>query len=94
MNPVQVVEVLNRIHKADPTVLPALIEQRVPCNQAVADDPTVQVGRALDGTWEVGFLGILNGALGIREDGYGHITALTSKETGEILRFELTDRIR
>lgn len=37
------VDVLNRIHRLDPTVLPQLIEFRVPCNEALADDPTVQV---------------------------------------------------
>lgn len=38
------VEVLNRVHEADPTVLPALIAYRVPCNEVVADDPAVVVG--------------------------------------------------
>lgn len=38
------IEVLNRIHELDPTVLPALIRHRTRCNQALADDPTVQVG--------------------------------------------------
>jgi hypothetical protein len=31
------VEVMNRINEADPTVLPALLTQRVWCNDAVPD---------------------------------------------------------
>ncbi len=61
------IEVLNRVHQADPSVLPALIDHRVPCNLAVADDPTVQVGK-IKGTeqWEVGLLGIVNGLYGVQ----------------------------
>ena len=55
------IEVLNRVHQADPTVLPALIEYRVPCNDAVADDPTVQVRGGYDSPVTVGLLGIING---------------------------------
>ncbi|MGH9094977.1 MAG: hypothetical protein ACRDXE_07440 [Acidimicrobiales bacterium] len=43
------VAVLDRIHAADPTVLPALIEFRVACNRKVGDDPTVQIGTAEHG---------------------------------------------
>lgn len=72
------IEVLNRVHTADPTVLPALIGHRVPCNLAVADDPTVQVGK-IDGTddqWEVGLLGIINGLFGVQgEKAVGFIAA-------------------
>lgn len=90
-NITKVIETLNRIHEVDPTVLPALIEFRVPCNDALAGDPTIQVGqrREEDG-WEVGFLGILNGVLGIREDGWGHVTAHYS--AGKLTHFKLTVR--
>lgn len=40
------IAVLNRIHATDPEVLPLLIAMRVPCNEALADDPTVQVNMA------------------------------------------------
>lgn len=81
------IEVLNRINKADPTVLPALISYRVPCNEAVGDDPTVQVGRVGEtwGDWEVGFLGILNGIFGANETGWGYIVA--NMEDGAITHF-------
>lgn len=59
------VRILNEIHAADPTVLPALIDYRVPCNDILADHPTVQVG-GLPGCRGgfVGLLGILNGLFG------------------------------
>ncbi|MES1975734.1 MAG: hypothetical protein V4472_25025 [Pseudomonadota bacterium] len=77
----QALAVLNRIHKADPSVLPTLIAHRVSCNQAVADDPSVQVGkRAADDGWEVGFLGIINGLFGVDASGWGYIAASFNKD--------------
>lgn len=87
--PAEAVEILNRIHAADPTVLQALIEHRVPCNYALAEDPTVQVGLRADWLqahrddpnpttrreYEVGFLGIVNGLFGARANGWGWIGA-------------------
>lgn len=72
------VDVLNRIHSKDPSVLPALITYRVPCNEELAADETVQVGQLNAGEeakWEVGFLGILNGIFGINDKGRGYIYA-------------------
>jgi hypothetical protein len=62
------IETLNRIHKADPTVLPKLIDIRVPCNKEVADDPTVQVD-AREGQTSIGVLGLLNGIAGDNKQG-------------------------
>lgn len=70
----QAIEVLNRIHKADPTVMDALIRFRVPCNDEVRDDPTVQVGM-ISGQAHVGILGIINGLFGTDENGWGFIYA-------------------
>lgn len=75
----EAIEVLNRIHAADDTVLPALIAYRVLCNRALADDPTVQVGRVempdRSDMWEVGLLGIVNGLFGVDEQSWGFIAA-------------------
>lgn len=81
------VDVLNRIHNADPTVLPALISYRVQCNEMIADDPTVQVGSIKEdkGRWEVGLLGIINGIFGTDETGWGYIAA--NLEDGVITHF-------
>jgi hypothetical protein len=69
------IEVLNRIHQSDPSVLPALIDYRVPCNETLADDPTVQVGSHGDVPTAVGLLGIVNGLFGTMPTGSGWIAA-------------------
>lgn len=87
------IEVLNRIHKADPTILQTLIFTRVPCNETLAKDPTVQVG-CIDskwpGTepkeWEVGILGIINGLFGVDDRNIGYIAADLDNE-GNIINF-------
>jgi hypothetical protein len=86
-----IISLLNEINGMDPTVLPALINYRVPCNQALADHPTVQVGKKTDG-YEVGLLGIINGLLGVKEDSTGYIGA-KFKDGGldQIERFELLE---
>lgn len=89
----QAISVLNRIHRADSRVLPALITHRVPCNNWVAADPTVQVGvvGVVGGSvmYEVGLLGIINGLFGVDENKYGYITAYCD-ENGEITHFGWT----
>lgn len=83
MDPVdQAIEVLNRIHKTDPTVLPELISYRVECNLELADDPTVQVGREKTHgvVYKVGLLGIINGLFGVDENGWGFIYANFEKD--------------
>lgn len=75
----EAVAVLNRIHAADPSVLPRLIDHRVECNQTLARDPTVQVGRidGADDRWEVGLLGIVNGLFGVQGPrNFGYIGAV------------------
>lgn len=50
----------------DPNALHALIVNRVPCNQALADDPYVVVDSAPplgDGHFQVGALGLVNAVL-------------------------------
>ena len=82
------IEVLNRIHAADPSVLPALISHRVACNETVCDDPTVQVGRSDAGQWEVGLLGVINGLVGIVPGAkHGYVGAFYDDDH-VLLRFE------
>jgi hypothetical protein len=82
------IAVLNQIHQADPTVMPALIEHRVPCNRELGDHPTVQVG-LIDGDdkndqrYEVGLLGILNGIFGVRPGHRGGYIGANYDETDE-----------
>jgi hypothetical protein len=72
----EAVKILNEIHQLDPTVLQPIIDYRVPCNEALANHPTVQVGHwKPDGGLKVGFLGILNGIFGVNDKGWGWIAA-------------------
>ena len=73
------IEFLNELVKLDRGAIARLIDRRVCCNDALAGHPTVQVGFSSVGP-VVGLLGILNGLFGIREDSYGHITALLEED--------------
>src|SRR5277367_2353946 len=59
-----------------------LIETRVPCSKATVDHPTIQAGWPTNdkvGSPNVGFLGVMNGLVGVLPDGprkgWGYITA-------------------
>lgn len=57
-------KVLNEAYVADPAAIHALVCNRVPCNLALADHPTIQVEAnvvATGETYSVGMLGIVNG---------------------------------
>ena len=59
-------EILQRAFEADPNAMHALTVNRVPCNQALADDPYVIVDNppVLGRThFSVGMIGVLNGVL-------------------------------
>lgn len=59
------IAVLNDAIKADQKAVTALFEQRVPCNQALVDHPTIVCQESEENpiTNEVGVLGIINGIL-------------------------------
>jgi hypothetical protein len=68
----EVIDYLNELIETDRPAMAALIANRVPCNPAMANHPTVQV-QAQHGGYLVGMLGILNGLFGTFEDGWGPI---------------------
>src|SRR5260370_34533955 len=74
--------------------MPLIVAYRVPCNVAVADDDTVQVGRieGTDDEWEVGFLGILNGIFGTDDRGVGFIAAHIDDERPCVHRVRPLDK--
>lgn len=81
--------VLNRLHRADPSVLNKLVYMRVPCNEKVANDKDVQVGfinNDPEAGCEVGLLGIINGLFGTDAAGHGFIIADVA-DNGTILGF-------
>lgn len=95
------VDLLNSLMVLDADAVTALLGARVRCNTDMANHPTVQVigppHPCLEPGMEyaVGFLGILNGAFGIVEDGplkgNGAFIAHTDDATGKVLRFGLTE---
>lgn len=82
MEPVSVVvavAILNRALDADPVAVSCLVNNRIPCNDLLANDPSVQVGHTDDDPlkgFEVGMLGIINGIFGTRPDRVGWIAAI------------------
>lgn len=60
-----VLAVLNSAFAADPAAIHALVANRVPCNSALADHPTVVVDSAPIGAsnFNLGMLGLLNGVV-------------------------------
>jgi hypothetical protein len=84
---------LNEIAGADSKALGDLIEARVPCNEALADHPSVQVF-AHEGPPTVGLLGILNGLVGTIDEGprkgWGFIAAVF-EDDGTFSHFRRTD---
>lgn len=90
----RVLEMMTEIAATDPEAVRRLIEARVPCNETLAQHPTVQVGRisADDPRYEVGLLGILNGLCGTFDrgpkQGWGPIRAIV-EDDGNV-RFERT----
>lgn len=91
-----VVDLLNEAAKLDPQAMRALVDARVVCNDALADHPRIQVGRASDtdpsSPWTVGLLGILNGIFGTFDNGWGCITVVL--EGDRSFRFEVRDNSR
>ncbi len=85
-----VIRYLNHLLEVDRHALFRLFDFRTPCNSELADHDTVQVG-VRDGESVVGLLGIINGMLGVRPDGWGYVT-MSLVEDGRIGRFELTKR--
>lgn len=59
----QIVARLNSMLEADRPAMAALLANRVPCNEKLADHPTCQV-MMQHGGFYVGLLGVLNGLLG------------------------------
>ncbi len=82
-----IVAFLNELVKVDPKALQALITARVECNEIIAKHPSVQV-QEMDGTYQLGILGLLNGLVGAGEN-FGYIAATFDKEEGVLQGFTL-----
>jgi len=84
-----VVAVLNRALESDPHAISALFENRVFCNRKLANDPTIQVREREGRSPNIGTLGIINGIVGINDDGYGFVAMEVerSQDGYKIVRF-------
>ena len=89
----EVLEFFNEMARVDSDALTALCDTRVPCNDTLADHPTVQVGADEDGgDPKVGLIGLLNGLLGAygseggAREGWGAFAAVYDE--GKVVRFE------
>jgi hypothetical protein len=93
------IAILNRALEEDRVAISELIlDHKVECNGALADDETIQVGKRLklgEPVSTVGVLGILNGLFGIDDDmydtQYGAIGAQVDKDDGTIQSFSRVD---
>lgn len=88
----ETIELLNELIRIDANAMAALIANRVPCNEQMANHPTVQC-RAQHGGFHVGMLGILNGLFGVIDySGWGPITFVFD-DGGDLVGFERTRSI-
>lgn len=62
-----VLDMLNDAASRDPAAIHALLVNRVPCNEALADHPHIQVdaGKTIPNSSHVGTLGVINGILSL-----------------------------
>jgi hypothetical protein len=82
----RIAALLNHMLQIDPEATAALIEARVPCNDKLADHPSIQVHQDDDGACTVGVLGILNGLCNTRsKDG---VFVIAVYKDGKLNRFQ------
>lgn len=83
----ETIALLNELIQIDANAVAALIANRVPCNEEMANHPTVQCG-AQHGGFHVGMLGVINGLFGIYEgSGWGPIMFVFDDDCN-LVRFE------
>ena len=82
----KITSMLNVMVEQDRIAIESIIEQRVPCNEAITNDPYIVVGGNGEGDGDiVGLVGIMNGIVGHLEG--GKIFAQLSDEDGHLLGF-------
>jgi len=95
MNVDETISFLNSLLRVDHQAVEKLLECRVPCNDCMANHPSVQVqADPSGGNPTVGFLGVLNGIFGADEEGWGQIAVVVDDEDGHIQHFFRTSSIQ
>lgn len=99
----KIILLMNELTKADPEAMHKLVEHRERCNEKISEHPTVQVSKQrFHGKDEngyttgladhVGILGILNGLVGVVDEGekkgWGVVAAVYDSDTDELLGFD------
>lgn len=64
LTPNDVVDLLNELVAMDRVAVGALLSNRIPCNELVANHPTIPV-QAQNGGFYVSFIGVVNGMFGV-----------------------------
>ena len=89
----ETIELLNSMLNADRPATAALVANRVPCNEALADHDTIQVSEQ-NGGFHVGLLGVINGLFGVDEYGWGPIATVWTHDVGEFGFLERFERAK
>lgn len=86
-----VIALLNKLLELDRPAIAALLANRVPCNESLANHPTVQVA-AQHGGYHVGMFGVLNGLFKTFGNEWGEWGKMRCvfDEDGFLVRFERT----
>lgn len=87
VTPQQIVDYLNHLLKIDYNTIENYCFSRICCSKKLAKHPTAQVHKDEFGNYSIGLLGILNGLIGVDEEGYGCIAA--DMKDGNIKKFVL-----
>jgi len=87
----QAIKLLNEMLVIDPDATQNLLDNRVKCNETLANHPTIQVRQYENDKYpQVGFVGVLNGLFGIDDvSGIGAICCEVDNN-GKILNFART----
>lgn len=79
------VECLNRAFAYDPDAISALISNKVPCNDILADDKDVVVGSS-GGSYRLSALGLINGIL--KANGLPLVMAIVDDQEHTLFGFD------
>jgi hypothetical protein len=83
----QVCNLLNESLKIDPLAVDNIITNKVICNKAMADHPTIQVSKTIGERYTVSILGILNGL----SDGSHYLIAHYDDNSGALTGFDVVE---
>jgi hypothetical protein len=87
-----IIQLMNSALILDREAIDALVKRRVVCNADLAQHPTIQV-RTGSAAPTLGLVGLLNGIVGVDEQGNGYIAADFDSATDKLLWFSLNHNL-